>query len=64
MNNVHIQIGPHFLLRDILQAVLRDCGQNLEKTVPPKFRNRKFAAVYLEAHIDLDKVQHSFNFGI
>ncbi|KAJ7842012.1 kinase-like domain-containing protein [Mycena olivaceomarginata] len=55
MNNVHIQIGPHFLLRDILQAVLRDCGQNLEKTVPPKFRNRKFAAVYLEAHIDLDK---------
>ncbi|KAJ7437237.1 kinase-like domain-containing protein [Mycena galericulata] len=55
MNNVHIQIGPHFLLRDILQAVLRDCCQNLEKTVPPKFRNRKFAAVYLEAHIDLDK---------
>ncbi|KAJ7799065.1 kinase-like domain-containing protein [Mycena olivaceomarginata] len=55
MNNVHIQIGPHFLLHDILQAVLRDCGQNLEKTVPPKFRNRKFAAVYLEAHIDLEK---------
>ncbi|KAJ7266658.1 hypothetical protein C8J57DRAFT_1229222 [Mycena rebaudengoi] len=55
MNNTHIQIGPHFVLRDILQTILRDCGQSLDKTVPPKLRNRKFAAVYLEAHVDLDK---------
>jgi hypothetical protein len=57
MNNVHIQIGPQFILRDILQAILKDCGQNLDKTVPSKFRTRKFVAVYLEAHIDLDKVR-------
>ncbi|KAJ6449992.1 kinase-like domain-containing protein [Mycena sanguinolenta] len=36
-------------------AILKDCGQNLDKTVPPKFRTRKFVAVYLEAHINLDK---------
>ncbi|KAJ7508148.1 kinase-like domain-containing protein [Mycena galericulata] len=34
---------------------MKNCGQNLDKTVPTKFRNRKFPTLYLEAHIDLDK---------
>ncbi|KAJ7845942.1 hypothetical protein B0H14DRAFT_2584406 [Mycena olivaceomarginata] len=34
---------------------MKDCGQNLDKTVPTKFRNRKFATLYLEAHIDPEK---------
>ncbi|KAJ6448387.1 hypothetical protein C8R45DRAFT_947993 [Mycena sanguinolenta] len=55
INNVHIQIEPNFILCDILQAISKDCGQSLDKTVPPKFHTHKFAAMYLEAHIDLDK---------
>ncbi|KAJ7429793.1 kinase-like domain-containing protein [Mycena galericulata] len=54
MRLTQINVGVLALLSQF-GAVLRDCCQNLEKTVPPKFRNRKFAAVYLEAHIDLDK---------
>ncbi|KAJ7867119.1 kinase-like domain-containing protein [Mycena leptocephala] len=37
---------------------MKDCGQNLDKTVPTKFRNCKFATLYLEVHIDLEKFNH------
>ncbi|KAJ6579459.1 hypothetical protein B0H10DRAFT_1962865 [Mycena sp. CBHHK59/15] len=29
--------------------------ESLDKTVPTKFRNRKFATLYMEAHIDVEK---------
>ncbi|KAJ7878100.1 hypothetical protein B0H14DRAFT_2567371 [Mycena olivaceomarginata] len=38
-----------------LQLILRDSGQNLDKTAPPKFRSHKFPIVYIEAHIELAK---------
>ncbi|KAJ6463929.1 kinase-like domain-containing protein [Mycena sanguinolenta] len=55
MNNVHIEIGPHSIFRDVLQTILNDSGQNLDKTVPTKFRARKFPTIYLEVHINLEK---------
>ncbi|KAJ7737569.1 kinase-like domain-containing protein [Mycena metata] len=55
MNNVHLEIEPQSTFRDIFLATLKDCGQNLDKTVPTKFRNRKFATLYMEAHIDIEK---------
>ncbi|KAJ7433629.1 hypothetical protein B0H11DRAFT_2375512 [Mycena galericulata] len=55
MNNVHLEIEPQSSFRDIFLATLKDCGQNLDKTVPTKFRNRKFATLYMEAHIDVAK---------
>lgn len=56
MNNVHIEIEPQALFKDVLQTVLKDSGQPLDKTAPNKFRNRKFPTVYIEAHIELAKV--------
>jgi hypothetical protein len=56
MNNVHIEIEPQAFFKDVLQLILRDSGQNLDKTAPPKFRSRKFPIVYIEAHIELAKV--------
>lgn len=56
MNNVHIEIEPQALFKDVLQTVLKDSGQLLNKTAPNKFRNRKFPTVYIEAHIELAKV--------
>ncbi|KAK7016699.1 hypothetical protein R3P38DRAFT_2541949, partial [Favolaschia claudopus] len=56
MSNVHIHIPPHATLRDVAQIILKDCGQTLDRTMPAKFRNRKFPTVYLEGHLDLDKV--------
>ncbi|KAJ7504746.1 kinase-like domain-containing protein [Mycena galericulata] len=55
MNNVHLEIEPQSSFRDVFHATLKDCGQNLDKTVPTKFRNRKFATLYMEAHIDVAK---------
>ncbi|KAJ7497926.1 hypothetical protein B0H11DRAFT_2189984 [Mycena galericulata] len=43
MNNVHLEIEPQSSFRDVFHATLKDCGQNLDKTVPTKFQNRKFA---------------------
>jgi hypothetical protein len=60
MNNVHIEIEPQALFKDVLQLILRDSGQNLDKTAPPKFRSRKFPIVYIEAHIELAKVWSRF----
>jgi hypothetical protein len=57
MNNVHLEIEPQSSFRDVFHATLKDCGQNLDKTVPTKFQNRKFATLYMEAHIDIEKVQ-------
>ncbi|KAJ7182145.1 hypothetical protein C8R46DRAFT_1344747 [Mycena filopes] len=56
MNNVYLEIEPQANFRDVFTATLKDCGQNLDKTVPTKFRNRKFATLYMEAHIDVEKV--------
>ncbi|KAK7013510.1 hypothetical protein R3P38DRAFT_2772360 [Favolaschia claudopus] len=55
MNNAHIDIQPHSSLRDILQAILKDARQSPEKTVPPKFRNKKLLTIYLETHIEFNK---------
>ncbi|KAF8205392.1 hypothetical protein K438DRAFT_1670261 [Mycena galopus ATCC 62051] len=55
MNNVHIEIGPQAIFRDVLQTILKDSGQSLDKTAPTKFRNRKLPIVYIEAHINLEK---------
>ncbi|KAF8185797.1 hypothetical protein K438DRAFT_1936890, partial [Mycena galopus ATCC 62051] len=41
MNNVHIEIEPQAVFRDVLQTILKDSGQSLDKTAPTKFRNRK-----------------------
>ncbi|KAJ7788029.1 kinase-like domain-containing protein [Mycena olivaceomarginata] len=57
MNNVHIEIEPQALFKDVLQTVLKDSGQLLNKTAPNKFRNRKFPTVYIEAHIELAKFE-------
>lgn len=56
MNNVHLEIESQSSFRDVFLVTLRDCGQNLDKTVPKKFRNRKFATLYMEAHINIEKV--------
>ncbi|KAJ7464331.1 kinase-like domain-containing protein [Mycena galericulata] len=40
---------------DIRFSRMNNTGQNLDKTAPTKFRNRKFPTVYIEAHIDLQK---------
>ncbi|KAJ7912785.1 kinase-like domain-containing protein [Mycena leptocephala] len=58
MNNVHIEIEPQALFKDVLQLILKDSGQNLDKTAPPKFRSRKFPIVYIEAHIELAKFEN------
>ncbi|KAJ6561012.1 hypothetical protein B0H10DRAFT_1966666 [Mycena sp. CBHHK59/15] len=55
MNNVHLEIEPQSSFRNVFHVTLKDCGQNLDKTVPTKFRNRKFATLYMEAHIDVEK---------
>ncbi|KAJ7496157.1 kinase-like domain-containing protein [Mycena galericulata] len=55
IDNVHLEIEPQSSFRDVFHATLKDCGQNLDKTVPTKFRNRKFATLYMEAHIDVEK---------
>jgi hypothetical protein len=60
MNNVHIEIEPQALFKDVLQLILKDSGQNLDKTAPPKFRSHKFPIVYIEAHIELAKVWFCF----
>ncbi|KAJ7801640.1 hypothetical protein B0H14DRAFT_2615084 [Mycena olivaceomarginata] len=52
MNNVHLEIEPQSSFRNVFHATLKDCGQNLDKTVPTKFRNHKLATLYMEAHID------------
>ncbi|KAJ7287664.1 hypothetical protein C8J57DRAFT_1215798 [Mycena rebaudengoi] len=57
MSNVHIEIEPQALFKDVLQVILEDSGQNLDKTAPPKFRSRKFPIVYIEAHIELTKFE-------
>ncbi|KAJ6620114.1 hypothetical protein B0H10DRAFT_2362660 [Mycena sp. CBHHK59/15] len=58
MSNVHIEIEPQALFKDVLQLILKDSGQNLDKTAPPKFRSRKFPIVYIEAHIELAKFEN------
>ncbi|KAJ6459088.1 hypothetical protein C8R45DRAFT_942510 [Mycena sanguinolenta] len=55
MSNVHIEIEPQALFQDVLQTVLKDSGQSLDKTAPNKFCNRKLPTVYIEAHIELAK---------
>ncbi|KAJ7358267.1 hypothetical protein DFH08DRAFT_802105 [Mycena albidolilacea] len=57
MNNVHIEVEPQALFKDVLQTVLKDSSQLLNKTAPNKFRNRKFPTVYIEAHIELAKFE-------
>lgn len=61
MNNVHIEIEPQAVFRDVLQTILKDSGQSLDKTAPTKFRNRKLPIVYIEAHINLEKASLIFN---
>ncbi|KAJ7495783.1 kinase-like domain-containing protein [Mycena galericulata] len=58
MSNVHIEIEPQALFKDVLQLILKDSGQNLDRTAPPKFRRRKFPIVYIEAHIELAKFEN------